>query len=138
MRRLNREEWAARARVAYENPLPLAVRIENDTANLDFGYGIGHVAVASGRDATLVLLGEMRLLAGKDQGILVVNAGGGDWLVLWEGPLGKALMEQEASPIARRTPGEAEAYKQGYRAALQYVREKTVQALDGLDGVLLP
>lgn len=138
MKNLSAGEWDIRVAGVYRDALNLTVYMDSNEARLDFGDGRSHVSAIASRDATLVSLGDMRLLVGSEKGTLVVYKGGGDWLVLWEGPLGRALAEQEASPIQRRTPGETEAYQQGYRAALQYVREKTVQALDGLDGVLLP
>ena len=128
--RLSSSEWFDRGLPA--NCLTPTVHIDANSVEANFGDGLSRVSVTASSESTLIRLGDMRLLAGKDSGILTIYVGGEKpWLVLWEGPLGKTLMDQEASPIRRRTPGEAEAYKQGYRAALQYVRET-------LDGVLLP
>lgn len=140
MKRLSAGEWDTQIAGVYRDALNLTVYMDSNEARLDFGDGRSHVSAIASRDATLVSLGDMRLLAGSETGALVVYGGGGDWLVLWEGPLGRAALDQqEARPIQRRTPGEAEAYKQGYkqgyRTAVMHVRGRVAKVLDG---VLLP
>lgn len=140
MRRLTQDEYvAARKDLMTGGPLEPTIRCDGTEVYVDF-YGMSHVWAEATQGATQVALGEVRLLASKDHGMLLVYADDtgrqpSGWLVLWEGPLGAKLREAENAPCVRPLSSK-EIYAEGYEAGSRDLAARIEEAIEDQDKVV--